>query len=139
MSTINQIVSQIAAIIPPVIAAPPQYPFVGKNAVKATLLVNDEVQLLTVQLMYLLQTQDEQARKDTEVRNKAGFMSSDAKPGSIVAEKLILGMELEAEDRAWVAKHSTKYSKQLTQQLVRHAMASDPKLAAYALTFSIRA
>jgi hypothetical protein len=138
MSNVNTIVSKLATIIPPVIAAPPSYPFVGKNAVKATLLANTEVQHLTLQLMYLLQTDEEQKAKDTEVRNRCGFMSSDAYTGSLLAEKLLLGMELEGEEVAKAERIATKYSKQLSQQLVRHACAQDARLAAYAITFSIK-
>jgi hypothetical protein len=138
MSNVNTIVSKLASIIPPVIAAPPAYPFVGKNAVKASLLANTEVQHLTLQMLYLLQTQDEQQHRDTEVRNKCGFMSSDAYTGSVLAEKLLLGLELEGEEVAKAERIATKYSKQLAQQLVRHACAQDARLAAYAITFSIK-
>lgn len=136
--TVNEIVAKIAETIPPVIAAPPAYPFVGQKAVKAVLEANEDIQLLTIRLLHALQTEAEQARRDTEVRNKAGFMSSDAYNGSRIAETLASGGELSYEDLERVPRIATKYSKQLTTQLRLHAMIADPKLAAYASVFSIK-
>jgi hypothetical protein len=135
-NTVNALVARLAEIIPPVVAAPPAYPFVGQKAVKAVLESNDEVQALTVQLLHALQTEQEQAARDTEVRNKAGFMSSDAWHGSRIAEALNNGDELAMEDVERIPKIACKYSKQLTTQLRRHAMVQDAKLAAYAAVFS---
>ena len=134
--SVNSLMSKIAAIVPPVIAAPPAYPFVGQKAVKAALESNEELQLLTVQLMHALQTEEEQKARDTEVRNKCGFMSSDAWHGSRIAETLAQGGELSLEDADRIPKIACKYSKQLTTQLRRFAMIDDPKLAAYAAVFS---
>ncbi len=134
--SVNSLMSKIAAIVPPVIAAPPAYPFVGQKAVKAALESNEELQLLTVQLMHALQTEEEQKARDTEVRNKCGFMSSDAWHGSRIAETLSQGGELSLEDADRIPKIACKYSKQLTTQLRRFAMIDDPKLAAYAAVFS---
>jgi hypothetical protein len=126
----------IAQRINPVVAAPPAYPFVGEGRVKAALKSSPELQLATCALMYHLQTGHEQSRRDTEVRNKAGFMSSDAWHGTRIGELLASGQDISEEDRAWTAR-CEKYSKQLTVQLRLLAMSADPKLAGYAGLFSI--
>ena len=124
--------------IPPVIAQPPAYPFVGVKAVKARLEADTDVQKATLLMLYFLQTGDEQQAKDTHHKNKAGFMSSDAYVGTRLAEKMILGIDLDSEEEGRVSRITTKYSKQLSIQLRRVAMEQDPRLAAYAVTFSIR-
>lgn len=136
MSDVNALIARIAAIVPPVIAAPPAYPFVGQKAVKAALEASDELQGLTVQLMFALQTESEQLARDTEVKNRAGFMSSDAWHGSRLAVSLKVGSELPPEDVERVTRIACKYSKQVTVQLRRFAMMQDAKLAAYAAVFS---
>lgn len=135
-TNVNALVARIAEIIPPVVAQPPAYPFVGAKRVKEVLASNEEVQLLTIRLLHALQTESEQLARDTEVRNKAGFMSSDAWHGSRIAEVLGAGGELSIEDLERIPKIASKYSKQLTTQLRRFAMIDDPKLAAYAAVFS---
>lgn len=121
----------------PVVAAPPAYPFVGAKRVKAVLESNPVVQRATLCLMWHLQTESEQQKKDTEVRNRAGFMSSDAWHGSRIAERIVRGAPLEDEDEARLEKIACKYSKQLSVQLRRVAMIQDPRLASYAAIFSV--
>lgn len=81
-STWATVMQFIAQRINPVVAQPPSYPFVGEGRVKAALKASGELQLATCALMYHLQTQHEQSRRDTEVRNRVGFMSSDAWHGT---------------------------------------------------------
>jgi hypothetical protein len=138
LSTLNDALAVLCEAIPPVVAQPPLYPFVGVKAVKARLEADPVVQEATVVMLYFLQTQDEQQAKDTHHKNKAGFMSSDAFTGTRLAEKLVNGLELEADEEDRVARIATKYSKQLSIQLRRVAMEQDPRLAAYAVTFSVK-
>ena len=136
LSTFSGCMSIVTSFINPVVAAPPAYPFVGVKAVKAELERNPEIQKAVVCMLWHLQTETEQAKRDTEVRNKAGFMSSDAWHGSRIAERLANGMELTGEDEAKIAAIACKYSKQLSIQLRRQAMVENPALAAYAVVFS---
>ena len=136
MNTFSSCMATIVSFINPVVAAPPAYPFVGVKAVKAVLTSTPEVQRATLCMLWHLQTETEQAKRDTEVRNKAGFMSSDAWHGSRIAERLACGMDITAEDEARIEKIASKYSKQLSVQLRRQAMVENPALAAYAVVFS---
>jgi len=136
--SLESTVSALAEICPPVIAQPPAYPFVGTKAVKRVLESDATFRLLTISLMWHLQTASEQAKRDTETLNKAGFMSSDAFVGSKLAEKLAAGVVLEGDELARADKIATKYSRQVCAQLRRVAMVADAKLASYAGTFSIR-
>ena len=65
-------------------------------------------------------------------------MSSDSFTGSILARKLISGVELAPEESKRMARMGVKYSKQLTVQLRRYAMTQDAKLASYAMLFSVQ-
>lgn len=136
--SLNDAMQVLCEAIPPVIAQPPLYPFVGVKAVKARLEADPTVQQATIAMLYFLQTDDEQQAKDTHHKNRAGFMSSDAHTGTKLAEKLILGLELSPDEEDRMARIATKYSKQLSVQLRRVAMEQDARLAAYAVTFSIR-
>ena len=89
-------------------------------------------------LMYWLQTEAEQQARDTKDRNRAGFMSSHAWHGTRIAEQLIAGESLSEEDVARVREIAPRYSKQVTRQLIRAALADNPRLAAYAVTFGVR-
>lgn len=138
LSTLNDAMAVLCEAIPPVVAQPPLYPFIGVKAVKARLEADPVVQHATLAMLYFLQTQDEQQARDTHHKNKAGFMSSDAFTGTRLAEKLVLGLELEADELERASRIAVKYSKQLSIQLRRVAMQENPMLAAYATTFSVR-
>lgn len=145
-ATIESTMAFLAGKIPPVVAQPPAYPFVGQKAVKRVLVADRDVQVATVAMLYHLQTESEQTKRDTESKNRAGFMSSDAYNGSKIAELLVAGVSPDAidpellfndagEDR--IAKIATKYSGQLAAQLRRIAMIADPILASHARLFSV--
>jgi hypothetical protein len=138
LSTLNDTMAVLCEAIPPIVAQPPLYPFIGVKAVKARLEADSVVQQATLAMLYHLQTGDEQQARDTHHKNRAGFMSSDAFTGTRLAEKLILGLELEADELERASRIATKYSKQLSIQLRRVAMEQDPRLASYAVTFSIK-
>jgi hypothetical protein len=138
LSTFSAVMAFLAEQIPPVVAAPPAYPFVGQKVVKAILETEGSVQEAVVAMLYFLQTDKEQALRNTEQKNKAGFMSSDAWHGTLIGEKLANGAELSDEDRIRIPRIACKYAKQLTVQLRREAMCNDPKLAAWAGVFSVR-
>lgn len=136
--THSSTVAFIASKISPVIAEPPAYPFVGQNAVRAAIDADPELQRAVVALMWHLQTTQERDTRDTISKNRAGFMSSDAKVGTAIAEILASEGVLTPAQHEWCSRAS-KYAKQVTCQLRLVAMTADPKLAAYAQTFSIRA
>jgi hypothetical protein len=137
-NSIDTVMAFVAEKLPPVIAAPPAYPFIGEKAVRAALQSDYDLQEAVLVMLYHLQTQDEQATRDTKTKNRAGFMSSDAFHGTRIAEALVLGLCLEHEDIERVQRIATKYAKQTTVQLRRVAMQQDARLAAYATVFSIK-
>lgn len=139
------VMAYLEAWQPGQVAQPPLYPFVGEKAVRAKLQTADRDVLKAVALMmWSLQTESERAERDTDERNKAGFMSSDAWTGSVIAERIALGGELTAEQLAWVTDRACSgrgmrgYAKQLSVQLRSAAIANDPRLASIAAQFSIR-
>lgn len=113
-----------------------EYPFLGQKQVKAVLEADYDLQEQVIVLMHQLQTEQEQSKRDTEVRNKVGFMSSHAWHGSRIAEALQAGAILEHDDIARVSKMAVVYSKQMAVQLRRLALVRDPKLAGLAAQFS---
>lgn len=137
-TTLDSTIASIAILIPPVVASPPAYPFVGVKVVKGQLEASDELCVANAVLMYHLQTEAEQSALNTSSKNKAGFMSSDSFTGSILARKLISGVELAPEESKRMARMGVKYSKQLCVQLRRYAMTQDAKLASYAMLFSVQ-
>lgn len=137
MNNFSNAMSYLALSIRTVVAEPPSYPFVGQKAVKSRIEGSPEIQRAVLVMLYGLQTETEQAKRDTEVKNRAGFMSSDAFHGSRLAEAIMTGGEVTAEDEAMIFKIATKYSKQLSIQLRARAMAERPDLAAYVALFSV--
>ena len=138
LNTFADVMAAISEKLPPVVAQPPAYPFIGEKAVRKALQEDYDLQELVVCMLFHLQTQSEQDTRDTKEKNKAGFMSSDAWHGTRIAQKLVLGEILEHDEIERVQKISVKYAKQTTVQLRRVAMLEDPKLASYAAVFSIR-
>lgn len=137
-TSLENVMSFIAAKLPPVVAAPPAYPFIGEKAVRKALQEDYDLQEAVVCMLFFLQTGEEQQARDTEVRNKAGFMSSDAWHGTRIAEVLTQEGCLDHEDIERVGRIATKYAKQTTVQLRRIAMQADPKLASYVQIFSVK-
>lgn len=136
MTNLKTTIAMLATHIAPVVTrAPKCYPFVGAKAVKVQLEASHEVRKLMWVALYHCQTETEILRRDTEEDNKRGFMSSDAWHGCRIAELLVAGKELTAEDDARVAKHATKYSKQLATMLRAHAIAEEPELLVSARHF----
>ncbi len=134
----ENVMAFIGEKLPPVIAQPPAYPFIGEKTVRKALTEDYDLQEAVVCMLYFLQTESEQARRDTESKNKCGFMSSDAFNGTRIAETLIQDGVLSVEDCDRVPKIAMKYARQTTVQLRRMAMVNDPKLASYAAVFSVK-
>lgn len=139
MNKFSSLLSSLAVLndlVPAVVAAPPMYPFVGQKACKAKLETETSVQLCMMVTLLHLQTDQEQAIRDTKEKNKRGFMSSHAKHGTAVAEKIRDGKDLTADDWAVIAKVAPHYSRQMAVSLRTFAMANDPALAITAAGFS---
>ncbi len=137
-STLASTLAVLAEAIPTVVSRDPRcYPFVGVKAVKARLAEDTNVQLATIAMLYHFQTPVEQQKRDTCDDNRRGFMSSDAWTGSKIAEKIVDGQELTAEEWDRGQRMAVKYSRQLSVALRNKAMADDPALAQTARMFSI--
>lgn len=135
-TTLASTLSALNELVPAVVASPPLYPFVGQKACKARLEQDSTVQVAMMACLLHLQTDVEQTIRDTKDKNKRGFMSSHAKPGTVVAEKIRDGKDLSADDWAVVAKIAPHYSRQMAVALRTFAMGNDPALAITAQGFS---
>lgn len=142
LSTLKTCMATLALEIPPVVALPPQYPFIGKGAVKKILAEEsprgERVRTIVVALMVHLQTEDEQTARDTKHKNKRGLMSSHAWHGTRIGRALAEGTPLSAlepEDQDRVSKYGRVYSKQVAAALRAHAVACEPELGISAGAF----
>ena len=113
-----------------------EFPFPGVKSIKAALEQDDSLALQTVVLMNHLQTEFEQQVRDTKDKNRVGFMSSQAKNGTRLAEMMTLGAILEDKDRELALKIGRTYSKQVSVQLRRYALVLNPLLSGLAAVFS---
>lgn len=86
--------------------------------------------------LYAAQTADEQDAKDTRYKNKAGFMSSHAVTGSLLAVKIKGGEDLTEEEQAKVRSIVCRYGKQLASFARQAAMDANPELRKIAEIFS---
>jgi hypothetical protein len=113
-----------------------EFPFPGVKAIKAALEQNDSLAIMTVVLMNHLQTEFEQQVRDTKDKNRVGFMSSQAKNGTRLAEMIDAGIDLEGKDLELALKIGRTYSKQVSVQLRRYAIVLNPLLSGLAAVFS---
>ena len=113
-----------------------QYPFVTKATIKARLAAEPEYRLAAMVVLLGLQTEHEVSTKSTLSRNHAGFMSSHAVKGTRVAQKIVAGEVLTAEDLDVVNKIAPCYSKQLATYARAEAVRANPALRAVAKIFS---
>jgi hypothetical protein len=112
------------------------YPFVTKASIKARLDSDFEYRKEAMAILHTLQTEHEQATKQTVTKNRQGFMSSHSVKGSKVAEKIKAGEPLSDEDVAVIDTIAPRYSRQLATWSRAQAIASDPALAKVAGMFS---
>ena len=111
------------------------YPFVTKSTIKAQIASSDAFVLQCLAVMYSRQTAHEQETKSTLNRNRAGFMSSHAVRGSVLAVKAAgEGLTEEETDEARVLVG--RYTKQLAAHFRAEAIAANPDLAEAARVFS---
>lgn len=135
-STLASSLASLNELVPAVVAQPPMYPFVGQKACKSALDSRPEVQVAMMATLLHLQTEVEQQVRDTKDKNKRGFMSSHAKHGTAVGEKIRDGRELTADDWATIAKIAPHYSRQMAVALRTYAIGQHPELGITAAMFS---
>jgi hypothetical protein len=111
------------------------YPFVTKSTIKSRLATDNAFVLQCLAVMYSRQTASEQEAKNTVVRNRAGFMSSHAVRGSVLAVKAA-GEGLTEEETEAARDLVSRYTKQLACHFRQEAIAADPDLAEAARVFS---
>lgn len=86
--------------------------------------------------LYRAQTDEEQAKSDTIVKNRRGFMSSHAVNGSKLALKVIAGEELSGEEQDKVRGIVCRYGTQLAKFAREKKIAENPELKEIASIFS---
>jgi len=105
------------------------YPFISKRQVAERIASDDDFMLMALVILHDRQTEFEQATKTTVSRNRRGFMSSHAVNGTKLAEKVLGGEALDAEEIAKARDIVGHYSRQISAHLREDAKASNPELA----------
>lgn len=151
LSSLDSCLDFLAAAIPPVVNRDGrQYPFIGEKGVRAALERDEELKIANAVLMFHLQTEFEQATKETKDKNRRGFMSSHATTGTKLVQALLNG-EMGDEDKEYKVdglalvgstsflRHvGGRYAKQLSVALRVWAIRREPELGITAQMFSVR-
>ena len=151
LNSIEATLGYLATAIPPVVNRDGrQYPFIGEKGVRRALEDNADLKVANAVLMYWLQTETEQAAKETVLKNKRGLMSSHAATATKVIEAAIAGVALDEEvelkadgftftgQTTYLTHIGGRYAKQLSVALRAWAMAEEPSLAVTAGMFSVK-
>ena len=150
LNSIEATLGYLASAIPPVVNRDGrQYPFIGEKGVRRALEDNPSLRIVNAVLMYWLQTETEQAAKETVLKNRRGLMSSHAATGTKVIEAALSGvLDEESEFRAdgirftgasaYLEHVGGRYAKQLAIALRSFAIAQEPELGVTAQMFSVR-
>lgn len=113
------------------------YPFQSKAQIKDRLGTDDAFVIQCVLVMHGRQTEAEQEAKTTQARNKQGWMSSHAVRGTKLAQKILSGEALSAEELGLARKVVSSYSKQLASALRAETLRARPELQAVAAVFGV--
>jgi hypothetical protein len=151
LTSLDVCLEALAEAIPPIVSRDPRcYPFVGEKQVRARLENDPGLRTLVAVTMFWLQTDVEQAKRETIEKNRRGLMSSHAAVASKLISSLIAGatpdeaLEYRCDGfkfqghEALLAHLGSRYAKQTSVCLRTWAMAQDPALAVTASMFSVR-
>ena len=114
------------------------YPFMTKAALKERLTTDTRFALSCCVIMQQRQTEYEQAKETTIVRNRQGWMSSHAVWGGRVARAVAAAddaLEIDADLINRGCEMISHYSKQLAEHFRNEKLAADPALAAKTACF----
>ena len=150
-SSLESTLSAIAEVIEPVVCRDGrQYPFVGEKTVRAALEADENLRIANAFLMFHLQTEFEQATKETKDKNRRGFMSSHAGTGTKIVQAMLDGGTLDPDQEykvdglrligheAFLRHVGGRYAKQLSVSLRVLAIQREPELGVTAQMFSVR-
>ncbi len=151
LKTIDDCLDFLASEINPIVNTDGrQYPFIGEKGVRHSLELSQDLRIANAVLMFHLQTEAEQAKKETTDKNRRGLMSSHAATASSVIPALLDGIEPDAElvyradgqkfvgHEAYLSHLGGRYAKQLSVALRCWAIARHPELGVTAQMFSVR-
>jgi hypothetical protein len=151
LTSLDTCLQRLAEAVPPVVSRDARvYPFVGEKAVRARLENDPDLRTLVAVTMFHLQTDAEQAKRETIEKNKRGLMSSHAASASKLIQSLILGaspdeaLEYRCDGQkftgheAFLQHIGGRYAKQTSVCLRTWAMAENPELAVTAQMFSVK-
>jgi hypothetical protein len=110
------------------------YPFLTKAQILSRINSDDEFAVRCLLIIAGRQTEDEMETRDTKWKNRRGFMSSHAKVGTELAEKILNGGDYELSDVTLLA---SRYTKQLAEHFRAHSLAENPELARLAAVFGL--
>jgi hypothetical protein len=119
----------------PKIATP--YPFETKAQIAHKIATDSQYVMHALCQLHTWQTQHEQEKRTTEVRNRRGFMSSHAVTGSKLAEKLKGGEGLTPAEFDQAQGIVSRYTRQLAVESREQALLANPDLAATAKIFGV--
>lgn len=111
------------------------YPFLTKAQIAERLGDDPGFVQQAIGILYANQTSHEREVRSTEVKNRAGFMSSHAVTGSKLAEKLLSGEGWTQGDEDKARSIASRYTRQLACHFREEAIASDPALAQKSAAF----
>lgn len=114
---------------------PMPYPFVSKKEIASVLQTDDSLVVASLQLLASKQTSDEQAAKVTKHKNACGFMASQAKRGTELAEASAV-RSLTPEEMETARGLVLRYTRQLAAHFRAEAIEANPELEAVAKKFS---
>lgn len=111
------------------------YPFLTKAQIADRIGSDAGFVRQAIGILYANQTSHEREVRSTEVKNRAGFMSSHAVTGSKLAEKLLSGAGWTQEDEDKARAIASRYTRQLACHFREEAIVFDPALAQKAAAF----
>jgi hypothetical protein len=113
------------------------FPFATKAQIKVQIAKDQDFARLCLLVIHARQTEPEQERKETILRNKRGFMSSHAVRGTNLALKILGGEWLNPDEELLVTAIASSYTKQLASHFRAVTLAEKPELAAQAAVFGL--
>lgn len=114
---------------------PRPYPFRSKASILESVRTDDSACVEALSILYQRQTDTEQDKGQTQVRNRAGFMSSHAVRGTALARKQA-SEGLTPDELAEARTIVLRYGKQLAAHYRKQVIEQDANLSELAKLFS---
>lgn len=113
------------------------YPFTTRRQIAEKIASDTDFALMCLVILHDRQTEFEQATRSTKDRNGRGFMSSHAVHGTRMAQAVLSGAVLEAEDLQRAVEMVSHYTRQIAAHLREEAKQANPDMAAKAAVYGV--